>query len=199
MGGLIVRSYLSGKQETQGLFAPPASLAIGKAIFIATPNFGTPVAALAFGASVQADELSSGSHFLIDLNTWNQNQDDLRGIDAIAMAGTGGTGLAVTPGFDDGLIALGSASLRFFRPGRTRVLPLCHVASPGLLTLEPPTGNRLARLSSRIPSCRTAAAFWYVRALRTTPVSSRRLYLRPRQPDRGRLSICRTARSPIPI
>ncbi|MDQ1470216.1 MAG: hypothetical protein QOJ99_1696, partial [Bryobacterales bacterium] len=34
-----------------------------------------------------------------------------------------------------GLVALSSASLRFYMPGRTRVLPLCHVASPGLLTL----------------------------------------------------------------
>ncbi|MDP9169100.1 MAG: hypothetical protein M3N54_00665, partial [Acidobacteriota bacterium] len=134
MGGLIVRSYLSGKQEALATFAPPPSIQIGKAIFIATPNFGTPVAALAFGASVQADELSSGSHFLIDLNTWNQNHDDLRGVNAIGIAGTGGTGLAVTNGFDDGLIALSSASLGFYMAGRTRVLPLCHVASPGLLT-----------------------------------------------------------------
>ncbi|MEP6714963.1 MAG: hypothetical protein ABJC09_05275, partial [Terriglobia bacterium] len=135
MGGLIVRSYLSGKQEALGTFLPPAVTGIGKVIFIATPNFGTPVAALAFGSSVQADELSSGSHFLMDLNTWNQNRDDLRGVDAIGIAGNGGTGLAVSPGFDDGLIALSSASLGFYMPGRTRVLPLCHVASPGLLTL----------------------------------------------------------------
>jgi uncharacterized protein (TIGR03437 family) len=149
MGGLIVRSYLSGKREAQGLFVPPPSILIGKAIFIATPNFGTPVAALAFGSNVQADELSSGSHFLIDLNTWNQNHDDLRGVDAIAIAGTGGTGLATTPGFDDGLVPLSSASLRFYMPGRTRVLPLCHVASPGLLTLTgfcAPNAKGLARV-----------------------------------------------------
>ena len=97
MGGLIVRSYLSGKQEAQGQFTPPPNILIGKVIFIATPHFGSPVAALAFGGSTQADELSSGSHFLMDLNTWNQNRDDLRGIDAIAIAGTGGTGLATTP------------------------------------------------------------------------------------------------------
>ena len=135
MGGLIVRSYLSGKQEAQATFVPPAVIRIGKAIFIATPHFGTPVAGLAFGANVQTDELSSGSTFLMDLNTWNQGKDDLRGVDAIALAGTGGTGIATTPGFDDGLVPLSSASLAFYKAGRTRVLPLCHVASPGLLTL----------------------------------------------------------------
>lgn len=103
-------------------------------VFIATPNFGTPVAALAFGVSVQTDELSSGSNFLLDLNTWSQTHDDLRGVDAIAMAGTGGTGLATTPGFDDGLVALSSGSLAFYQPARTRILPLYYVASPGLLT-----------------------------------------------------------------
>lgn len=134
MGGLIVRSYLSGKQEAQGVFTPPATVPIRKAVFLATPNFGTPVAALALGAIPEADELSSGSHFLMDLNTWNQNHDDLRGIDAIAVAGTGGTGLAVSPGFDDGLVAVSSASLEFYASGRTRVLPLCHQAGGGLLS-----------------------------------------------------------------
>ncbi len=149
MGGLIVRSYLSGKQEAQATFAPPATVRIGKAVFIATPNFGTPVGSLAFGTDVQSDELSSGSHFLMDLNTWNQGGDDLRGIDAIAMVGTGGTGIAVANGFDDGLIALSSASLQFYRPGRTRILPLCHVASPGLLTLTgfcPPNAKGISKV-----------------------------------------------------
>ena len=151
MGGLIVRSYLSGKQEAQATFAPPATVRIGKAIFIATPNFGTPVGSLAFGTDVQSDELSSGSHFLMDLNTWNQSRDDLRGIDAIAMVGRGGTGIAVSPGFDDGLIALSSASLQFYRTGRTRILPLCHVASPGLLTLTgfcPPNAKGISKVTA---------------------------------------------------
>lgn len=134
MGGLVVRSYLSGKQEAAGVFNPPASIPIRKAVFFATPNFGSPVGALAFGASKQTDELSSGSHFLMDLNTWNQNRDDLRGIDAIAVIGNGGTGLATTPGFDDGLVPLSSGSLRFYAPGRTRILNLCHAASPSPIT-----------------------------------------------------------------
>ena len=151
MGGLILRSYLSGKQETAMTFTPPVTVPIGKAIFVATPNFGTPVAGLAFGANVQTDELSSGSHFLMDLNTWNQGRDDLRGIDAIAVAGTGGTGIATTPGFDDGLAPLSSASLGFYAAGRTRILPLCHVATPGLLTVTglcPPGAKGIARVNA---------------------------------------------------
>ncbi len=151
MGGLIVRSYISGKQEAQGVFNPPATVPIGKVVFIATPNFGSPVGALALGTSVQADELSSGSHFLIDLNTWNQNRDDLRGLESIALAGTGGTGIATTPGFDDGLVPLSSASLRFYAPGRTRVLPLCHVNTPGLITqvgLCPSNSKGIARVNA---------------------------------------------------
>ena len=151
MGGLIVRSYLSGKQETQGVFSPPASILIGKAIFLATPNFGTPVAALGFGFSTQLDELSSGSHFLMDLNTWNQSHDDLRGVDAIALIGTGGTGLATVKGFDDGLVPLSSGSLRFYKPGRTRILPLCHQPSGRLLTqtgLCPSDAKGIAILNS---------------------------------------------------
>jgi len=38
MGGLIVRSYLSGKQ-TSG-FSPPLTQKISKAVFIASPHFG---------------------------------------------------------------------------------------------------------------------------------------------------------------
>ena len=136
MGGLTLRSYLSGKQATAGVFSPPASIPIRKAIFIATPNFGTPVALLAFGLlDAQTTELASGSQFLMDLNTWNQTHDDLRGVDAIAIIGSGGTGLATTSGFDDGLVPLSSGSLGFSLPGKTRILPLCHQAFPATITL----------------------------------------------------------------
>lgn len=135
MGGLIVRSYLSGKQDTEGVFIPPSATRIRKAVFFATPHFGSPVAALGLGTSPQLDELSSGSHFLFDLNTWNDNTDDLRGIDALTEIGNGGTGVATTPGFDDGVVALTGASLGFYLPGRTRVLPYCHVDGGGLISL----------------------------------------------------------------
>src|SRR5580698_2524246 len=42
MGGLVLRCYLSGKQDAAGMFQPPASTNVRKAVFLATPNFGTP-------------------------------------------------------------------------------------------------------------------------------------------------------------
>jgi uncharacterized protein (TIGR03437 family) len=137
MGGLIVRSYLSGKQTTAGAFQPPEPTHIGKAVFVATPNFGTGIASLALGAGgsdPQLQEMASGSAFLFELGSWNQDSDDLHGVDAVAVAGNGGTGRATTPGFDDGVVALTSASLGFYLPGRTRVIPYCHIDGGGLIS-----------------------------------------------------------------
>ena len=131
MGGLIVRSYLEGKQ-VDGTYAPPLAPPIRKIIFLATPHFGTS-ATLGFGGDKQLEELSNGSTFLFDLNTWNQGTDDLRGLDVFAIAGEGGTGTPGRPAFDDGIVSLTSASLEFARPGRTRILPVCHTG-PGLIT-----------------------------------------------------------------
>jgi uncharacterized protein (TIGR03437 family) len=133
MGGLVLRSYLSGKQNAAGAFQPPPQAHLRKVIFLATPHFGTGVA-LPFGLTPQLREIASGSRFLFDLGTWNQGTDDLRGVDAIAGVGNGGTGSATMAGFDDGVVALTSASLRFFQPGRTRVLPFCHVNGGGLVS-----------------------------------------------------------------
>jgi uncharacterized protein (TIGR03437 family) len=132
MGGLIVRSYLSGKLAATGAFNPPAVTHIRKIIFVATPHFGTGIG-LPFGNTL-TNELSSGSRFLFDLATWNQGTDDLRGVDAMAIIGNGGTGHATTDGFDDGVIALTSASLGFYMPGRTRVVRYCHVDGGGLIS-----------------------------------------------------------------
>jgi uncharacterized protein (TIGR03437 family) len=134
MGGLVLRSYLSGKQNTASSFAPPEATHVRKVVFLATPHFGTGLGQL-LPSNNQVKELTSGSRFLFDLGTWNQGTDDLRGVDAIAAAGNGGTGSAVMPGFDDGVVALSSASLRFYQPGRTRVLPYCHVNGGGLVSL----------------------------------------------------------------
>ena len=133
MGGLVLRSYLSGKQNASGSFQPPANTHVHKAIFLATPHFGSGIA-LTFGLTPQLRELASGSRFLFDLATWNQGTDDLRGVDAIAAIGNGGTGRATMAGFDDGVVALTSAALRFYMPGRTRVLPFCHVNGGGLVS-----------------------------------------------------------------
>ncbi len=133
MGGLVLRSYLSGKQNSAGTFQPPTQIDVRKVVFLATPHFGSGLA-LTFGFTPQLMEMASGSTFLFDLGTWNQGTDDLRGVDAIAAAGNGGTGEATMAGFDDGVVALTSASIRFYQPGRTRVVPYCHVSGGGIVS-----------------------------------------------------------------
>jgi pimeloyl-ACP methyl ester carboxylesterase len=69
MGGLIVRSYLAGKQQASGAFSPPATPKILKAVFIGTPHFGSfqadsPVADILFFAGNQTNEMKRGSRFL---------------------------------------------------------------------------------------------------------------------------------------
>jgi uncharacterized protein (TIGR03437 family) len=135
MGGLVLRAYLSGKQDSSGVFQPPAATHVRKAVLLASPNFGTPIASL-LGISNQVNEMASGSGFLFGLDTWNQGTDDLRGVDAVAAAGNAGSGGTGNPaGFDDGVVPLTSASLRFYLPGRTRVVPYCHINGGGIITL----------------------------------------------------------------
>lgn len=140
MGGLVLRCYLSGKQNASGVFQPPSATHVRKAVFLASPNFGTPIASLAgaalLGFTEQLDEMSSGSSFLFGLGTWNDGTDDLHGVDAVAEAGNAGSGGTGNPvGFDDGVVALTSASLRFYLAGRTRVVPYCHIGGGGIVTL----------------------------------------------------------------
>ena len=133
MGGLIVRAYLSGKQLAPGVFSPPKDPRIGKWISIASPNFGAlfggPLAQ--FAPDDQAREILPDSQFVFDLATWNQDHDDLRGIDAVGIVGNAG-GLATllgltSSGASDGLVSVTSASLSFAEPDeKTRVIPYCH-------------------------------------------------------------------------
>ena len=144
MGGLIVRAYLSGMQPlTAGAapaFIPPQNPGIRNAIFLGTPHFGTYVAS-SLGEDTQTYEMSLGSQFLYALNTWNQGTDDLRGVNALAIAGNGGTGLESNvagpdlSGFDDGIVELTSSSIGFALSGRTRVVPDCHTTDPLLVQL----------------------------------------------------------------
>jgi len=143
MGGLIVRAYLAGMQPaaagTLATFNPPPVIGIRKIVFLATPHFGTDVANY-LGDDTQTHEMSLGSQFLFDLNTWNQGTDDLSGVDALAIAGNGGTGLesilsgSFLKGFDDGIVELTSASIGFAIAGRTRVVPDCHTSDPLLVS-----------------------------------------------------------------
>jgi uncharacterized protein (TIGR03437 family) len=145
LGGLIVRAYLAGMADVVSTapppiaspsfaFLPPANPGIRKFVMLGVPNFGTGVANK-FGNDAQTAELEIGSQFLFNLNTWNNGTDDLRGVDVVAIAGSGGTGSESTiPGFDDGAVTLTSASVAFARPGRTRVVPYCHTSYALLVT-----------------------------------------------------------------
>ena len=138
MGGLILRSYLAGKQDTGTIapasFTPPATPMIRRAVFLGTPHFGTTIAGV-LGVDIQTAEMTPGSSFLFNLNSWNQGTDDLRGIQAIAISGNGGTGQeSGMVGFDDGIVTLTSSSLGFYSSGVTRILPDCHTMD-SLLTL----------------------------------------------------------------
>lgn len=137
MGGLIVRSYLSGKQQASGAFSPPAAPKIRKSVFIGTPHFGSfqadsVLADIVFGLGNQTNEMKRGSQFIWDLATWNQFGDDLRGTDALAVvgnAGSDGNSLRAS----DGLVVLTSGSLDFAGSGRTRIVNYCHIPlSPGV-------------------------------------------------------------------
>jgi len=130
MGGLIVRSYLSGKQTSGAVYSPPLDPKVRKWVSIATPNFGAllPALFLPFLLDAQSRELVPGSQFLFDLATWNQNRDDLRGVDTVAIVGNAG-GFGPSQGSNDGTVAVTSASMSFVEPDeRTRILPYCHGA-----------------------------------------------------------------------
>ncbi len=128
MGGLILRSYLSGKQTASGVFTPPVDTKIRKWVSIATPNFGAliPNPLGAFLPDIETRQLLPGSQFLFDLATWNQNHDDLRGVDTVGIVGNAG-GFGPLEGGSDGTVAVTSASMSFALPDeRTRIVPYCH-------------------------------------------------------------------------
>ncbi len=130
MGGLVVRSYLAGKQAAGAVYSPPPDPQIRRWVAIATPNFGAliPSIALPFLPSVRARQMVPASQFLFDLATWNQNQDDLRGVETVAIVGNAG-GVGPLAGSSDGTVAVTSASFSFALPDeRTRVVPYCHGA-----------------------------------------------------------------------
>jgi uncharacterized protein (TIGR03437 family) len=148
MGGLIVRSYLAGKQPQEGVFLPPAETKVRKVVFLGTPQFGTPASNLFGGGNVQVAQLAKGSQFIFDLATWNQGMDDLRGVDAIAVLGNSANGLfTMRSRFGDGVTTLTSGSLGFFGPERTRIVPYCHTGGFAAALCSGARGN-LAQLNS---------------------------------------------------
>ncbi len=146
LGGMIVRSYLSGKQKERGVFQPPAEVKIRKAVFLSVPFFGAVITDFignlpGFTLDTQGAQLQPGNVFSYDLATWNQGVDDLRGIDAVAAVATGGTAglppvVNLRARFTDSTVSISSGSLDFIYPNRTRVLPgLCHTVLTGLLSV----------------------------------------------------------------
>jgi uncharacterized protein (TIGR03437 family) len=135
MGGLIARAYLAGLQSS-GRLQPPANPKVRKLVLIATPNFGS---FQAFNIGVQSSEMYPGSAFLWNLGRWNQYGDDLRGVDALAIAGDAiccNLLVVLAPygaNSGDGLVSLSSASIGFASDqSRTRILKYCHTDSvPG--------------------------------------------------------------------
>jgi pimeloyl-ACP methyl ester carboxylesterase len=131
MGGLISRAYLSGLRS-DGTFSTRTNPRVRKLVEIATPNFGSFIAADLSSVTqlwAQAPEMIPGSMFLWRLATWNQGGDDLRGVDALAIIGNAGS-FGAASNASDGVVSLTSASLLFSRdPSRTRILPYCHLDS----------------------------------------------------------------------
>ncbi len=139
LGGLIARSYLAGLQTDQTVI-PPATTLVRDLVLLATPNFGsfmagTSASLLAPGS--QSAELEPGSTFLWNLATWNQRNDDLQGVNAIAVIGNAGEDTANSLlNASDGLVSLTSASGGFVVPAgavSTRIVPYCHV-DPSVFT-----------------------------------------------------------------
>ncbi|HYP08926.1 MAG TPA: IPT/TIG domain-containing protein [Bryobacteraceae bacterium] len=151
MGGLIVRSYLAGKQTQEGVFTPPADTMLRKVVLLGTSHFGSPATNLLAGGGgdAQSAQLEPGSRFTFDLATWNQGTDDLRGVDTIAVLGNAANGLLLMrSGFGDGVTTLTSGSLDFTAPGRTRVVPYCHTG--GITSFVCARGSaQLAQMDSR--------------------------------------------------
>jgi len=138
MGGLILRSYLAGKQNASGAFRPPANHKVRKAVFLGTPQFGLGLAQLLLavsGGDPLVRSMLPGSQFLLDLGTWNQGGEDFRGVDSVAVIGNVSNG-------GDGLIPVPAASIAFAtNPDRTRVVPYCHT-NDGTLALIASGCNR---------------------------------------------------------
>ncbi len=144
MGGLVLRTYLAGKQADGG-WRPPEKVRLRRVVFLATPHMGAIAQAgglVGEEADVQQAAMFQGSDFLGDLASWTQPTRQLRGVEAVAVAGDGGPSRA-----HDGVVSLVSGAwVRVLGEERVRVLPYCHEASlPGWLC----RGPALAKVNGR--------------------------------------------------
>jgi uncharacterized protein (TIGR03437 family) len=130
--------------------------------------------------------MSFGSRFLFDLATWNQGTDDLRGVPALSIAGTGGRNGPAT----DSVVTVPSASIDFAEPGRTAVLPYCHTqggigqlflcaGAPGLARVAD-ENHPTARL---VLSFLNDTAYWRSAVTSAAAASSSTLMIRTRAAD----------------
>ena len=130
MGGLVVRAYLQGWTASPFL-NPPANPKIRKLVLLGTPNAGV-LNVFSIWPSNQVAEMQFGSPFLWYLATWNQQYDDLRGVDTLAIVGTAGIGGNGNP--SDGVVDVASAAIGFADTSgvRTRAVPYCHAGAAAL-------------------------------------------------------------------
>lgn len=141
MGGLILRTYLSGKKQDD-VFRPPFPLRVRRAIMAATPHGGTR-----FGEGFESllgnpailPQIRPGSRFLWDLGRWNQGVDDLREVSAIALVGTA----AQT---SDGVVNVTSAAFPSLTNDRNIALPYCHTSPSVFVSC---TGPAIAAVDNR--------------------------------------------------
>jgi uncharacterized protein (TIGR03437 family) len=125
MGGLILRTYLSGKQREDGVFTPPANVGVRKAVFAGTPHGGTRFGEgfeVLLGNPAVLTQIRPGSRTLFDLGRWNQGRDDLREIDALMLVGR----VPETQG--DAVVNATSAAFPWLAPERQIALPYCHTS-----------------------------------------------------------------------
>lgn len=127
MGGLILRTYLAGKKEADGVFRPPFPVRVRRAIMAATPHAGTrfgegfePL----LGNPAVLPQIRPGSRFLWDLSRWNQGQDALREISALALIGNAAQS-------SDGVVNVTSGAFPYLTNDRNIALSYCHT-SPNL-------------------------------------------------------------------
>ena len=119
MGGLILRTYLSGKQPGDNVYNPPFPVPVRRAMFVGTPHGGTEFAN-ALSTPV-LEQIRLGGRTLWELGRWNQGQDDLREIEAIALVGT-----STPPG--DGVVNFTSAAFPGLPPSSQIAVPYCHTS-----------------------------------------------------------------------